>query len=113
MIQIHSYTVQAGDTLSAISVKLYGDSNMVWEIAHHNGISNPNKVLAGQVLILATPAKDITRVAVPVTPPPERLEAISNMFRDGFCDEHMAYDIYAAALGVESQYYDSVGAVKV
>lgn len=113
MIPIHSYTVEAGDTLSGIAVKLYGESHMYWDIAQHNGIGNPNKISVGQVLDLPKPAYDKTLISVPVVPTEKSLNAIANLFKDGFCDDRMAYDIYAAALGVESQYYASVGAVRV
>ena len=42
-----SYTVQKGDTLSAIAKK-YGTTYQ--EIAKANGISDPNKIYAGQTL---------------------------------------------------------------
>lgn len=107
MIPIHTYTVKSGDTLSGIALKLYGESHMYWDIAQTNGIRDPNKIVIGQILTLPKPAFDRTLIAVPVVPPQERLDAIAGLFRDGFCDDRMAYDIYAAALGVESQWMNA------
>jgi LysM repeat protein len=46
------YIVSAGDTLNSISVKFYGDRNMVDEIMSFNNISDPNTIFFGQVLKL-------------------------------------------------------------
>ncbi len=48
-----SYTVQAGDSLWEICQKKYGDGSKCWEVANQNGISNPNVIYAGQVIVLA------------------------------------------------------------
>jgi nucleoid-associated protein YgaU len=42
------YTVQAGDTLSAIAAKFYGDEGKYKDIAHANNISNPDAIQVGQ-----------------------------------------------------------------
>lgn len=44
------YTVQAGDTLSAIAQKFYGDEGKYKDIAHANNISNPDLIQVGQKL---------------------------------------------------------------
>jgi nucleoid-associated protein YgaU len=46
------YTVQPGDNLSKISQKFYGDSNKYMTIAKANNIQDPNKIKAGQELII-------------------------------------------------------------
>jgi LysM repeat protein len=48
------YTVQAGDTLSKISKKFYGDANAYMKIfeANSDKLDDPNKVQAGQVLLI-------------------------------------------------------------
>lgn len=47
-----SYTVQAGDTLSGICRKVYGDASLYGRLAAANGIANPNLIQAGQALKL-------------------------------------------------------------
>lgn len=42
------YTVQAGDSLSAIAQKYYGDEMEYKKIAHYNNISNPDLIQPGQ-----------------------------------------------------------------
>lgn len=42
------YTVQSGDTLSAIAQKYYGDAMQYKKIAHYNNISNPDLIQVGQ-----------------------------------------------------------------
>src|SRR5579859_669770 len=49
-----SYTVAAGDTLSEIAMRFYGDENkwpMIFD-ANRSSISNPNRILSGQVLTI-------------------------------------------------------------
>ena len=50
-----------------------------------------------------TEKTEVQTVSVPVTPTQERLDAIAGLFTHGFCDDRMARDIYATALGVEKQ----------
>jgi len=47
-----THTVQAGDTLSAIAKKYYGNANEYMEIynANRDQLSDPNKISPGQVL---------------------------------------------------------------
>lgn len=47
-----TYTVQKGDTLAKISLKLYNTQDMVSKICELNNIQNDNKIQAGQTLIL-------------------------------------------------------------
>lgn len=46
---------------------------------------------------------EVETVSAPVVPTQERLNAIAGLFTSGFCDDRMARDIYATALGVEKQ----------
>lgn len=46
------YTVKAGDTLGAISEKVYKSSKMVDKICEANGITNPDYLYPGQQLIM-------------------------------------------------------------
>jgi len=46
------YTVKAGDTLSAIAKKQYGDSSKYTLLVSKNKLKNPNSIKVGQVLIL-------------------------------------------------------------
>lgn len=47
-----SYTVVKGDTLMEICRREYGDGNRCWETAEKNGITNPNLIYPGQVILL-------------------------------------------------------------
>lgn len=47
-----TYTVQAGDTLSGIARKFYGDAGKYPGLAAANGIKNPNLIHPGQVLTI-------------------------------------------------------------
>lgn len=47
-----SYTVVAGDTLSKIAKRFYGDANHYHAIAKASGISNPDLIKVGQVITL-------------------------------------------------------------
>ena len=50
-----TYTVVAGDTLSAIALRFYGDADLFPLIATANGIADPNAILDGQVLTIPDP----------------------------------------------------------
>jgi LysM repeat protein len=54
-----TYTVQAGDTLSAIAKKLYGHANEYMDIfnANRDQLSDPDKIKPGQVLKIPQHAK--------------------------------------------------------
>ena len=54
------YTVVAGDTLSALALRFYGDAELDWLIATASGIADPNVINVGQRLIIP----DITRYTV-------------------------------------------------
>ncbi len=47
-----TYTVVAGETLSAIAFRFYGDANLYSLIATVNGIADPNVIRVGQVLTI-------------------------------------------------------------
>lgn len=51
-----NYTVQAGDTLSKISIKFAGDNSLVDSIAKENKISNIDMIFEGQNLTIDTDA---------------------------------------------------------
>ncbi len=54
-----TYTVQAGDTLSAISKKFLGNANDYMEIfnANRDQLADPDKITPGQVLKIPQPAR--------------------------------------------------------
>ncbi|HGJ5854690.1 peptidoglycan-binding protein LysM [Arsenophonus nasoniae] len=53
-VDVQHYTVVAGDTLSAIAKKVYGDANLYQQIFEANKpmLKDPNKIYPGQVLII-------------------------------------------------------------
>lgn len=51
-VKASAYTVKAGDTLSAICRKYYGDASLYGKLAAANGIKNPNLIRVGQTLKL-------------------------------------------------------------
>jgi len=44
------YIIKSGDSLSKVSKLFYGNANKYNEIASHNGIPNPDKIQAGQLI---------------------------------------------------------------
>ena len=52
MPEITRYTVVAGDTLSSLAQRFYGDASLYPLIATVNGIPNPNSVSVGKVLVI-------------------------------------------------------------
>lgn len=61
-----TYTVQAGDTLSGIARKFYGDASLYGKLAAVNGIKNPDIIHVGQILKLPDADK------LPPANPPSR-----------------------------------------
>lgn len=47
-----TYQVEPGDTLQKISMRIYGNEDMIHEICEKNDIKNPDFLYAGQVLVL-------------------------------------------------------------
>src|SRR5215218_2092004 len=47
-----SVTVRAGDTLSDIAARYYGDADEAGRIAAYNRLANPDRILAGVELLL-------------------------------------------------------------
>lgn len=47
-----SYTVERGDTLSRIAMKVYGDSHQFPRIQQANNLADPSHITVGQVLII-------------------------------------------------------------
>jgi len=70
------YTVQAGDTLSKIAERLYGDVDRWHEIAYINSLAYPYIIKPGQVLRVSDPDHplviEITKKVTPhaATPTP-------------------------------------------
>ena len=66
-----TYTVAAGDTLSAICRRFYGDATLYGRLAAANGIANPNLIHPGQVLRL--PARE----ELPAAATPSRSQQVA------------------------------------
>ena len=49
---VKEYTIQGGDTLSAICLSHYGNASLYPQLAEYNGIANPNIIFAGDTLRL-------------------------------------------------------------
>jgi LysM repeat protein len=64
----HVYTVVAGDTLSAIAQRFYGNANLYPGIANANVIPNPDLINIGQVLYIPDQPRT-PPTPVPPTPP--------------------------------------------
>lgn len=75
-----SYTVRAGDTLSAISRTAYGDSNLYGKLAASNHIANPDLIYPGQVLTLP-PAADLP-AAKTLPPSAKAARATTTVYQD-------------------------------
>jgi LysM repeat protein len=63
-----SYTVQRGDTLSKIALKMYGDARKYPLLQQANNLSDPGRIWVGQVLVVP-PAGDTVTPALPVATP--------------------------------------------
>ena len=50
--EITRHTVVAGDTLSALAARFYGDASLYPLIGKANGVANPNAIHPGQVLVI-------------------------------------------------------------
>ena len=62
---METYTVVAGDTLSKIAKKFYGDGNLFRIIAAANGIDDPNVISIGQVLVIPPLGEEPQETPVP------------------------------------------------
>jgi LysM repeat protein len=65
----HVYTVVAGDMLSAIAQRFYGNANLYPSIAKANGIANPDLINIGQVLFIPDLPSAPPTPPIPPTPP--------------------------------------------
>jgi tetratricopeptide (TPR) repeat protein len=65
------YTVQAGDTLAKVAQAYLGDRYRFYILAKYNGISNPSRLLAGQVIRIPGQPPARPAAAVPPKPAPE------------------------------------------
>ena len=96
--QASSYTVVKGDSLWAISKRVYGDGSLAYKLATANGIKNPNLIYPGQVLKLpdrgtlagtaATPAPTVggssgTKIQGVVGPSPTGIDKKKVVYYDG------------------------------
>ncbi|WP_159723214.1 LysM peptidoglycan-binding domain-containing protein [Enterococcus sp. CSURQ0835] len=66
--QVHAaetYTVQAGDTLSAISIKFVGNNSLINQIVQDNHLENQNFIYVGEQLTIDTSVQ--TTAPAPVT----------------------------------------------
>jgi LysM repeat protein len=54
VVTSETYTVAAGDTLSAICRRFYGDASLYPQLASYNGIKNANIIYVGQVIELGS-----------------------------------------------------------
>lgn len=81
-----SYRVKAGDTLAKIAKRFYEDPNLAKELAHYNGMLNPDLLLVGETLQVPTRKELLGPVQSPEAPaglqPPHGLEAIKATFGD-------------------------------
>lgn len=78
-----NYVVAPGDTLWAISKKVYGDGSMYKKLAEANGISNPNILSVGQVLKIPS-ASMLQATSVPLkkrTAAPESTVSAKDVIR--------------------------------
>lgn len=57
-----AYYVRVGQSMTAVSIEVYGDPDLVWLLLQHNDLRDPRKLRTGQKLTI--PAAD--------TPPPVR-----------------------------------------
>ena len=73
----HTYTVVAGDTLSAIAKK-YGTTYQ--KIASDNGIVNPNLIYPGQVLKINSPQQLTSNVVLYKVEPGDNLSTIAKKY---------------------------------
>src|SRR4029077_18597838 len=59
----HTYTVVAGDALSGIAQRFYGDTSQVTMLAAVNAISDPDVIEVGEVLVIPDISHSYTVVA--------------------------------------------------
>ncbi|SGP97489.1 mycolyltransferase II [Mycobacterium tuberculosis] len=96
------YTVVAGDTLSALALRFYGDAELNWLIAAASGIADPDVVNVGQRLIMP----DFTRYTVVAG---DTLSALAARF---YGDASL-YPLIAAVNGIADPGVIDVGQVLV
>jgi LysM repeat protein/putative sterol carrier protein len=77
--EMTTYTVQRGDTLSAIARRFYGDAHKYPVIQNANKINNANQIRVGQVLLIPAIAASPTVPAAPT--PADYMQAISGGFK--------------------------------
>ncbi|MCP4759017.1 MAG: LysM peptidoglycan-binding domain-containing protein [Planctomycetes bacterium] len=64
------HIVSAGDTLSSIALRYYGDRTLAADLSVHNGLPNPDKLRAGLRLIIPPTAEMPQSLAAPAILPP-------------------------------------------
>jgi serine/threonine protein phosphatase PrpC/LysM repeat protein len=57
--EIKEHVVKKGDSMSSITRNYYGDTSLVDELCKYNNISDPNKIIQGQVIKI--PPKDVLK----------------------------------------------------
>jgi phage tail protein X len=77
-----TYTVVAGDTLSAIALRFYGNANLFPLIATANGIADPNVILDGQVLTIPDPPGQTIPPPGQTIPDPPNHDQLQPFFRE-------------------------------
>ena len=80
-----SYTIQPGDTLTQICKSKYGrgDVEIATKLAYYNGLSNPDSIWAGQVIVVPElqTLKDFNVVVPTPTPTPQIPESYVSLHR--------------------------------
>lgn len=63
-----NYTVKSGDTLYLIAQNYYGDGEKYPEIIKANNLTDENKILEGQVLMIPKPGQELAQASPSVSP---------------------------------------------
>ncbi|WP_417818884.1 LysM peptidoglycan-binding domain-containing protein [Tritonibacter scottomollicae] len=68
--QSYKYRVQSGDTMASIAQNTLGDSSLFYALARYNGISDPRRVDAGQIIRIPGTKPKAKRPDAAVKPAP-------------------------------------------
>lgn len=79
--EVQSYAVEAGDTLSAVCRRFYGDASLYGKLAAANGIQNPDLICPGQVLTIP-PAGQLP-AAAPLSKSAKTARATKAVYSEG------------------------------
>ncbi len=94
---VRHHTVVAGDTLSALALRFYGDATLFPLIAQANGLVNPHRIQVGDVLVI--PARDPHPRPVTRTHPVVEGDTLASIAQAVYGDAAAA-DLIAAANGI-------------